>query len=688
LAILDQHWEHYNKFVEWTNYYFRYGWCSTKNEADWFKDISKTNWLPTIQNALVKPSEAFLDKPEIREVLGDHAPYLAIEIKTEDFIKAIDINAEANIEGVLNYLKVLVEQECDDKNKFEKLYNFLNNNYEHEINEVFNNHPVIYVPNTEKKFFTSHDVLWQDVSDIFGENRGYLEGHYHDLESFFVEKIGVSEKPSPKDYADVLVDLSHKDVIADEDEQIILKIYKELNHHLNPDMQEPISEEHWWDNFINKPIFFVKNKKFSNKENVFINDRQELYDLFKNEVNIAFLWLPYDYHPDKIKFFIEAARLRYLSEAEITPNFGGGSYLDESHTTQVQSSMPYIIRYLYWNEHSKYESLKKNGVFEEIANLEVRFVDKLQVEYIIQIHGDMPITPVTRTTDAQRCLLHNNKLYIPKEPEIDMDHAAIELSKMFGEIKGLDDFIISIFEKQTEAKIKNLMNAKRICELPEPEIKFLKGFFQPNIEAITAEPTEENNDNTTSGISSGEVPINVAEYKPKNGSSVTSSPEPSGRGYTQEPYRVSGISSEAAKSIGESGEKYALKCLMKEKREEYSDAEVKSKRNGFVIEKDGKTLVEVIWLNETGEQGVGRDIELIENNIKYYIEVKSTKTEEKNWFHVSKDQWALMQKEGAKFWIYRVYGAETDKPKLVKIRNPAKLWRDGDIIADPIKIQI
>lgn len=724
LTILDQHWEHYNNFVEWTDYYFHYGWQPRKNESDWFRDISETNWLPAIQNALVKASEAFLDKPEIREVLGDNVPYLTAEIKNEDFIKAIDINAEANVEGVLNYLKVLVEQECDDKNKFEKLYNFLNNNYKYKINDVFKSHPLIYVPNTAKKFFTSHEVLWQDVSDIFGENRGYLEEHYHDLRDFFVEKISVSEKPSPKDYADVLVDLSQKDVIADEDEQIILKIYKELNYHLNPDAQEPIYREDWWDDFIGKPIFFIGSEKFYyNKENVFINDSQELYNLFKNEVNIAFLWLPHDYHPDKIKFFIEAARLRYLSEAEITPNFGGGSYLNESHTAQVRNSMPYIIRYLYWNEHIKYESLKKNGVFEEIINLEVCSVDELQVKYTVQIHSSMPTTSVTCTADAQHCLLHNNKLYIPKEPEIDMDHAAIELSKIFGEIKGLDDFIISIFEKQTEAKIKNLMDAKRIPELPDSERVFFEGFSQTKTEMDATKPDETSSEEThrdthepesaevvserntkdplkpTKGgggsadvgeqwdpvIAATDAPTNVERYigqDPRPPKLPIGAPKPA-----QTERGGSDIPHDAVK-IGKWGEEYALECLKKEKCEKYLDGEISGTQEGFIIKKDGGNIVEVKWLNKSNEQQKSYDIELIENDTTHYIEVKSTKTEKMDWFDVSKGQWELMQEKGDKFWIYRVSSTGTKKVKLVKIENPAKLWRDGGIVAHPIRIQI
>lgn len=725
IKLLERHWNSLSKHAKLTYRWQHYSMYLATADSSWIHLLKTKNWLPTTQNTLAKPSETFIDEPEIREVLGDGVPYLTAKIKNKDFIKAIDINTEANVGGVLNHLKALVEQECGDENEFGKLYNFLNNNYfgydECEIDVAFGNHPLIYVPNTEKKFFTSHEVLWQDVSDIFGENRGYLEEHYHDLRDFFVEKIGVSEKPSPNDYADVLVDLSQKDVIADKDEQTILKIYEELDYYLNPNnVQEPISREDWWNVFINKPVFFVKNKKFYNKENVFINDHRELYDLFKNAVDIAFLWLPPDYYPIKIKYFIESARLRYLSEAKTTPNFGGDDpYPDESRTTKVQSSIPYIIRYLYYKEYAKYESLKKNGVFEEIINLEVYSVDELQVEYNIPIRDDndsIISPPVTR-----HCLLHENKLYISKE--FNADHVAIELSKIFGEIKGLDDFIISIFEKRTEAKIKNLMGAKRIYELPEPERDVLEVLSRTKTETTTgkseeiATTTTGENDETAipeksivlpapsrkpdksmdrqeewaPEVTPGQAEIKITEYEPKTHSHQprTEDVTPSAPQHDTKPSPMpSLIPSEDAKAIGEWGEMYALDCLKDEKRKKYPDAKVSDTDDSFIIERDGKVLAEIIWLNKPGGQGKGCDIELIEDDTKHHIEVKSTKTEGTDWFEVTGSQWELMQEKGDKFWIYRVSCAGTKKAKLVKIKNPAKRWRDGAIVAHPIRIQI
>ncbi|MHA1632402.1 MAG: protein NO VEIN domain-containing protein, partial [Candidatus Freyarchaeota archaeon] len=71
-----------------------------------------------------------------------------------------------------------------------------------------------------------------------------------------------------------------------------------------------------------------------------------------------------------------------------------------------------------------------------------------------------------------------------------------------------------------------------------------------------------------------------------------------------------------------------------------------------------------------------------------FIEVKSTGGEEKRWFDVSIEQWKLMREKGNKFYIYRVYGAGTSKPRLEKIHDPVKLWKEGYIDAHPIRIRI
>ena len=734
IFLLDKNWNKYKK-TGYCRYYYRYsgqqGWSWKETPSTFLLTLQKTTWCPTAQKLLAKPAQIFLDKSDVREVLDDSVSYLTLEIKNEDFIKDLGINTEANVDGVLNYLKASVKQRGHEKNKFKKIYGFLNKHFDDDedgIREAFSKHPLIYIPNTEKKFFTSHEVLWKDLSDIFGENRAYLEKHYPKLKYFFVEKLRITEKPSPKDYADVLVDLSGKEEITDKDKRLVLKIYKELNYHLNPkNVDKPISEEDWWREFVRKPVFLTEKREFwRNEGDVFINDNKELYNLFKDEEDIAFLLLPKGYHPDKIKFLTKATGILCLSSAtEIAPIFDEAFCSEHiEFTNQIQDFIPYVVRYLYWKENPKYEELKSNGFFDNVKDLIVYTVDKLQVNYTINISQWKSVSAVA----DRRCILYQNKLYISKEFR-NTDYVAIEFAKIFGEIKGLDSFIISIFEKQSQGKIEDLLAVMGIEVLPEPESIVLKEPLPPKIQKIKEIPKvpkkevveqfpvpreyepepiepEQPSDLTTERITKKWTPecppeqaeISSEEYIPKDIPQtiviktdegkipLPSASKPSTP--SKEIKELEVLDEKSKIEIGRCGEETALISLREEKMKEYPDSTVKDTENGFILEKDGKTLVRVVWWNKYGDIGRGHDIELLENDTMYYIEVKSTKTEEKDWFDVSKGQWIFMREQGDKFHIYRVYGAGTRKPRVVKIRNPAKLWREGNIFAYPVRIQL
>lgn len=723
--ILDRNWEHYKNFTHWEDCYFRYSWKWETTEADWFARIKADNWLPTTRGAFAKPSEVFLDKPEIRQLLGDSVLYLAVDIKNEEFIKALGINSEANAKGVLNYLQTLSAMNCKDKDIFTKLYNFLNKKFEGNedtIKTAFLEHKIIYIPETRQIYFTSKEVIWKDVSDIFGENRGYLEKHYPNLKSFFVDKLGISEKPTPKDYADVLMELSKKEIIGNNDEKIILKIYSELNSHLDPEKNEHlISGEDWWQDFVSKPIFWTDKGFWKNNGNVFVNNNPEFYNLFKNNPEIAFLRVPNNYYP-KIHHFLDAANILSLTRVvEARLERYEGEKIEQNLTKRIQMFAEYILRYLYHLEYDIYERLKKDGTFTQLKNLSVYSVDNLLVEYILNNRKSV----ITQ----RNAILYNGNLYIQKDYLVDTDCLAVEFSKLFGEVRGLDNFLISLFYKKSEDEIENLMKLKGIQELPDDEKEWF-GVVEmggkiierkEGMESIAAKrpPTpsiETPTISTPSEITKGPE-SSIEERIEKKGWEPECEPEeaeihfeefpvlekaeyetqerekklitrPSSHSESRKEIIRDTLTEEAKKEIGKWGEEYALKYLRDKFSKKYPEGKVKETEDDFIIICDDQKLVEVQWLNKKEDKGESYDIKVIENGNEKYIEVKSTKTDSKEWFDISNKQWEFMQKMEDKFHIYRIYNAGTKEAKLVDIPNPKKLWQEGDLIAYPIRIQI
>ena len=123
-----------------------------------------------------------------------------------------------------------------------------------------------------------------------------------------------------------------------------------------------------------------------------------------------------------------------------------------------------------------------------------------------------------------------------------------------------------------------------------------------------------------------------------------------------------------AKQIGNLGEAIVKKHLIES--EMYAEADIKI-------------------LNSEGKLGTGRDFEVYKHGIiDKIIEVKSTTEMSNNGLRVSGKQWETARKEGDRYWIYVVFGVGSAGPEIMKIQNPIKKWKDGEIEADPVNFII
>lgn len=131
--------------------------------------------------------------------------------------------------------------------------------------------------------------------------------------------------------------------------------------------------------------------------------------------------------------------------------------------------------------------------------------------------------------------------------------------------------------------------------------------------------------------------------------------------------------------IGYWGEEFVFSSLKKKYSENFS--KFIETENSFKFINDSKSI-EIIWINKNkNQQGIGRDIDLIEvENGKIthkYIEVKSTISELKDYFELTEREWDKAKKEGDNYIIYRVYNAGKNNARIECIINPYKKWIEG-----------
>lgn len=499
VKVLDNEWNFYKKYLNKAVVYrpYRSRSYSTRYEsADWYNKIANSKWLPAKNGSFKEPSKLFLDKPKIRGVLGDSVFYLDAEIENEEFIRALNINSEVKVETVLETLKHLVISKGENKERFEKLYSFLNEHYqgkEFQINKYFQDENLIFIPGISNNYVSSTKVIWRDESEILGDYSSYLENLYPKLKDFFVRKIGVPEKPTAKNYADALIEISKKDSVEKADKERIFKIYRELNKTLKSESpkNQTITQLTWWKEFIAKNIFWTNKFDFRCNDNVFVNDDKELYELFKEKTEIAFLKIPQDQNP-AFAPFISKTGLKYLSKEVKSEIVHSMDYVEvEKLTNQVNELSIYIVRYLYQEENEIYETAKQDGRLLQLINLTCYGVEDLNVKYTLNTESAYSDNVLFLDESSMYLKIDNfDRLDNLK----DFDRISIELAKIFGYPKGLSDFIETLFSKSSNEKREKSLITKKIGNLPKDEFEwFTKNFTQ---------------------IINGEtVPVNSAEFK-------------------------------------------------------------------------------------------------------------------------------------------------------------------------------
>ena len=90
----------------------------------------------------------------------------------------------------------------------------------------------------------------------------------------------------------------------------------------------------------------------------------------------------------------------------------------------------------------------------------------------------------------------------------------------------------------------------------------------------------------------------------------------------------------------------------------------------------------VTWVNEHAESKCFYDVKMrnVRDGRTVFVEVKTTRSADKNAFEVSPWEWDFACKPGVEYHVYRVYSAgERGRTRITIVRNPAKLVREHAI---------
>lgn len=621
--------------------------------------IGSSNWVQLLIDSAVFPTQIGLKRPvnvyslnqEMIEILGENKVIPIITIKlNKTFSEKLNICSKLSLNLILKILKEKKTQENLNKDEYLNIYRHLNDSISQDeienLIDQFNEHFLIYLDKSHK-FFAPKDLIWEDKNEILDATSNYapLNQEYPELRDFFIGKLMVKESENDLLYINRLKEIAEMKLedIDGSAKLIIINIYIILNEILK---RKDIPE-------LNRLSYLVKSNeilRFTSitQENIYINDKNTLYDFFKFH-NVNFLEIPFNFYL-KIPNLIEKANFQYFSETINTTLIEvKNAEVLKKWTNHVRFLLQFIKWYLHYKNH-EYYLYCNNNLFKNFEKIECSKIDDLEVIY--ELSGTEIRDKSVIFYDHITNIIYINSSIIYRKNTV-YNKLAITIDEIF---KGHDliNFNALFFRFETMKDIETYFES-----LDMPPVSGLKidySFLEPPI-------------------------------TPHSPPSPPQPPTPPG-----------GIETDEKKAIGRQGEENALYHLRKLKEEEYlinqkEEITLNETDEGFFIEENNEIIFEATWENCYGEHSppLSYDISFIEKGMKNYVEVKSTKSPDKQWFQITDKEWDLLLSQGERYYLFRVYNVVIGKvynDDIKVIQNPLKEWKEGNLIAYPYKIQI
>lgn len=344
-------------------------------------------WLPTTKG-YVKPSQAFLPRSGVKEILGDTVPYFE-ETLHSNVRNFLGIRSEVTVAELLSLLREHSGGENTDPELVERVYEVLDIRTERnvgEVAEIFLKEPLIFVPSITngKKWFKSSECVWEDATDFLGNEYAYLQKKYAKRFNFFIDRLGVKERIDTECFANCLLKLQEAP-LADLKKQrdLIERLYREIRPIA---LAESKDKPCWWYSFLVKAKIYSQKDVFCNTTDIIMPDDGFLKKMFFETDDVEFVWYPEDAVLSEWVIFIKAFDVPLLSTSiteKLVDNID--SEISGKNRFVTESAIKMIASWFKEKQRTYYNKLINEGVFEQLISIRESFVvNDLVIEFCIE----------------------------------------------------------------------------------------------------------------------------------------------------------------------------------------------------------------------------------------------------------------------------------------------------------------
>jgi hypothetical protein len=456
LECLDSHWQSYSGRLTY-NVAVK---SSIVQKDTKFALSLRASLAPTKKKATVALSDSYFPTPELKELLGDHLPYVDA-ILSAPVLDACRITHQLDANALIKRLKQLKAEGGDTAKQLQAIYRNLERFWDTEsanIKQSFNTSALIRTKGIRRAWSQTDEVTWRSNSAFLDSLYLPLQGQYKDFSGFFLDKLGIPRDLSVSRMVEALPKLDMV-VSLDERRHEALTIYRRANRDLTPRFgrDEPPAPA-WLTTFENEAVFIShRGQMVYNDELLYANDSPEFAALFIDDANISFLGVPPSEVPRLARLLSSSCVQRLSTSLQIELIDVGVGAVDLLLTERVHRATYYLARVLYAKSHDNFEHVLQLGLFGKLQQVEV--VEVPQVNLAVSL-GDS-----VRETQADMAM-GGGRIFYRSGAKSLKDRLAVELCKFLCAPEELTDIFARVLIEEDVNSIEDFLIVRNIGALP------------------------------------------------------------------------------------------------------------------------------------------------------------------------------------------------------------------------------